>query len=419
MPFNILIVGAGVGGPAMAYVLLRTNPDHQITVVERSATLRANGQQIDLRAQGIPLMRKMGLLDAVREISVAERGVEFIGKDGSSKAILEMNDSGQGNQSFTSEYEIMRGDLVKVLYDVSVEENAKAKGKGGIKYEFGKTTKTITQDEKGVDVTFSDGAKGRYDLVIGADGQGSWTRKQVFGKEASDASFKDFSMCSAFFSIPPEKDDSVYARVHHLPGRVIMTRPSKPDLTGVYLMSVVGQDELKAAMKQPIEKQKEAWAKVYSDLGWSKDRLMEGIENTSDFYSHTIGQVRMEHFVKGRVALLGDSGYLPSPASGMGTTCSLVGVYVLAGELARNGDDVPAALRAYEGLMRPFVVEAQKLFPGFPSAMVPKTNFGITVIHLVMGFITKLKIDKLLNRFLPEQNGGWIPPDYPELKFDS
>ena len=92
---------------------------------------------------------------------------------------------------------------------------------------------------------------------------------------------------------------------------------------------------------------------------------------------------------------------------------------MLAGELTKHKDDVPSALKAYEEVMRPFVVEAQKLVPGFPSLMVPKTNLGITILHLVLWFVTIFKIDKLIGRILPEENGGWTPPDYPGLKFDS
>ena len=419
MPLKILIIGAGVCGPAVTYLLLRTNPDHEITVIERSLSLRSTGQQIDLRAQGIPLMKKIGLLDAVRERVVHERGVEFLGRNGKRKALVTMNDTGKGRQSFTSEYEIMRGDLVDILYEASIKESNKAKGTGSIKYEFGKTTDSISQDEKGVDITFSDGSKHRYDIVIGADGQNSRTRKEMFGKEVSASAYKELGVCTAFYSIPPLSNESVYAQGYHTPGRLVITRPSKPDITAVYLMTTNQTSELNAVVGQPVEKQKEAWAKAFADLGWQDGRLLSGMKNTSDFYSSTIGQVKLEHFVKGRIALLGDAGYVPSPVTGMGTTCSLVGAYVLAGELTKHKDDVPSALKAYEEVMRPFVVEAQKLVPGFPSLMVPKTNLGITILHLVLWFVTIFKIDKLIGRILPEENGGWAPPDYPGLKFDS
>ncbi|RYP55224.1 hypothetical protein DL769_010221 [Monosporascus sp. CRB-8-3] len=421
MPLNILIIGAGVGGPLMAFILQRSNPDHHITVIERSPTLRASGAQIDIRAQGIPLLRKLGLLDAVKARSVSEGGVELVDKNGKRQAVFGVNNSGEGPQSFTSEYEIMRGDLVEMLYQASLEQNAKARGKAGVKYEFGRIVTEMTQDETGVDVTFANGEKARYDLVIGADGQSSRTRQQVFGKETSDAAFKSLGVHFAFYSIPRDPTDKCdVSTFYQAPeGRTILTRPSKPTITGVYLMTTKETDELKASLKQPVEKQKEVWAKLFADAGWQTNHFLDEMMRCHDFYSTVAGQVKLEHVSKGRVALLGDAGYVPSPISGLGTTSAIVGAYVLAGELARHKDDVHAALEAYDEVMRPFVAEAQKLIPAVLNFMFLKTQFGISIMHLVAGVVSWTKFDKLISRFLPENKGGWTPPEYPELRLDS
>lgn len=63
MPLKVLIIGAGVCGPAFATLLRRSDPDgerYDITVVERAPKLRDSGLQIDIRAQGISVIRKMG-----------------------------------------------------------------------------------------------------------------------------------------------------------------------------------------------------------------------------------------------------------------------------------------------------------------------------------------------------------------------
>ncbi|RYP75002.1 hypothetical protein DL771_002650 [Monosporascus sp. 5C6A] len=421
MPLNILIIGVGIGGPIMAFILQRSNPDHHITVIERSPSLRASGAQIDLRAQGIPLLRKLGLLDAIKARTVSEGGVEFVDKDGRRRAVFGVNNSGEGPQSFTSEYEIMRGDLVEVLYQASLEQNAKARGKGKVKYEFGRTVTEMTQDETGVDITFADGEKARYDLVIGADGQSSRTRRQLFGKETSDAAFKSIGVSCAFYSIPRDPtDNSNLSKWYHAPeGRVIMTRQSKPTITGVYMMIAKEADELNASQKQPVEEQKELWAKLFAGAGWQTDRLLDGMMRCDDFYFSVLGQVKLEHISKGRVALLGDAGYVPSPITGMGTTAAIVGAYVLAGELARHKDDVRAALKAYGEVMRPFLAEAQKLPSGFLSLMFPKTQFRVSITHLVAGLISWARLDKLVSHALPASTGSWTPPEYPELKLGS
>ncbi|KAI0420951.1 hypothetical protein F5X98DRAFT_331048 [Xylaria grammica] len=63
MPLKVLIIGAGVCGPAFATLLRRADPSlsaYEITIIERAPKLRETGLQIDLRSQGIPIVRKMG-----------------------------------------------------------------------------------------------------------------------------------------------------------------------------------------------------------------------------------------------------------------------------------------------------------------------------------------------------------------------
>jgi hypothetical protein len=62
MPLNILIIGAGCAGPALALLFQRSNPGHIITVLERFNGLRTGGQQLDIKAQGIHIADKMGVL---------------------------------------------------------------------------------------------------------------------------------------------------------------------------------------------------------------------------------------------------------------------------------------------------------------------------------------------------------------------
>lgn len=82
MPLNILIIGAGIAGPALALLLQRADPLHHITVIEHAPMLRATGLQLDFKAQGTPIARKMGLLDAMRAHRVDETGAEVVGAKG-------------------------------------------------------------------------------------------------------------------------------------------------------------------------------------------------------------------------------------------------------------------------------------------------------------------------------------------------
>ncbi|KAF4985049.1 hypothetical protein FGRMN_11282, partial [Fusarium graminum] len=152
-PLKVLIVGAGVAGPSLAHWLSRL--PCEITLIERSPQVRATGQQVDIRAQGVPVMRKMGIEAAVRAKFVREAGTQLIDTDGKTKAFFPITDHGSENQSITTEFEIKRGDLVRILVDLTKNSN-------NVQHRFGTTVTSLTQDEESVPngkvhVGFNDG----------------------------------------------------------------------------------------------------------------------------------------------------------------------------------------------------------------------------------------------------------------------
>jgi hypothetical protein len=116
-----------------------------------------------------------------------------------------------------------------------------------------------------------------------------------------------------------------------------------------------------------------------------------------DFYYNMIAQIKMPHWTHGRVALLGDAGYCPSPISGMGTTLAMTGAYNLAGALHAHPASHSDAFAAYESTIRPNVERAQKLLPGFPHILNPETETGIYIMHGVLGAMDFAQ--KMVQRF--------------------
>ena len=400
---KVLICGGGCAGPSLAFWLARSG--HHVTVVERFPALRASGAQIDLRAQGIRVVKLMGLSDVIRSKLVDEVGTALVDAKNNVKAAFMANKSGKGAQSMTSEYEIMRGDLVRILYDATKDD---------VEYIFGKTVEHFEQDEKCVTVRFSDGENGRYDVLVGADGQGSRIRKAI--RPDGPDTIRRFGLFMAYWFVPRTEVDTNLFKVYNIPGaRAVMSRSHCPTETQAYFVLKDDSEELRWIAKASVDKQKEFWAQKFQGSGWETDRFIKGMKTSENFYCQEVVQIRTDTWSKGRVALLGDAAHCPAPITAMGTTSALVGAYVLAGEICRNSADLPQAFANYDKTLRPFVNEIQKASPFFVGLLYPKTSFIIWLGHFIAWFLAYFRIVDLILMFMPEERAGWRLPEYSEL----
>lgn len=372
---NVLISGAGICGPVLAYFLNQAG--HNVTIVERSPTPRLGGQGIDIRGHGITIVRRMNLEEAVRSHITHEKGMMFVDDQNRDKGAFPVGD-GKG---FTSEIEIMRGHLARVFYEATKDD---------VEYVFGDYVKAIKENGSSVELEFENGLRPRrVDVLVGCDGWASRTRKLAFGPDVSDAAVHDLGLFTCFYSIPYQPEDDGWARWLLLARRrSVLFRPDNKRISRTSLSCMPDNDKFDKVMKADISTQKALWTDVFSDLNWKNERLIEGLQQTDEFYMQKVVQIKMpQGWSKGRITLVGDAAYSPAQVTGMGTTLAITGAYILAGELSKNPDDVPAALKAYESGMKNFVTRAQKLPPGVPKIAHPQTEWGIWFFHLVVGFI--------------------------------
>ncbi|UNI22362.1 hypothetical protein JDV02_008258 [Purpureocillium takamizusanense] len=407
-PLRVLISGAGIAGPALAFWLGRLG--HTCTIIERSPSLRANGQQIDLRKQGIEAARRMGILESIRAHLIDELGLQVVDSTGRQRALFaRIEDDTAGRQGFTSQFEMLRGDLVKVLVDLTRGDAAE--------YRFGVSVDAFEQQDDGVKVTLSDGTNGVYDLLVAADGQGSRIRRMMLKDEAELDVTRHLGVNMAYFTIPRQPTDPDLAISYTATKqRLIFIRWHSQAQGQVNFGTMAHAAEFADALQQHDDAaQKELFARTFRDAGWQAERLVDEMNRTDDFYSHPMVQVRAGAWSRGRVVLVGDAGYAPTPLTGMGTSLALMGAYVLAGEISKSPDDLRAACEAYERELRPYVEKVQRIPKGLPGLAYPKGEFGVKVINALMGLTTTLGLDRALQHSLLKSNDPYRLPDYPAL----
>ena len=416
---EILICGGGIAGNALAFSLSKSG--HDVTVIERFPSLRSTGLQVDLRGHGIEVLKRMGLEAAFRAKSIEEQGIHLVNSAGKVKAFFPANRTGKGLQSFTSDFEIMRGDFVRLLY---------AAAKDRVKYLFGTTVEKLEQHDDFVEISFRDGKKDKFDLVIGADGQGSHTRKMMLGPGAKDP-IHFLGDYTGYFTMPRQiqAGEAYVATTYLAPGsRFLFTRRHSPHEVQVYLTCRPSATaKLRTARRGDVEAEKAGFAEIFKGAGWRSEEILAALEHAQDFYCERPGVVKLEPWFRGRVVLVGDAAYCPTQNTGIGTTSSFVGAYVLAGEIGRHcpaasaggasKGELAAALVSYDKIFRPFMDQVQRGISEDQGMFnsVLSTALGIALANFFMGVAAFLKVD-LLGRFVLRENvKDWSLPEYSEI----
>ena len=377
---NVLVSGAGIGGPALAYWLRRYG--YNPTVVERAPAPRPGGQTVDLRGAGRTVIERMGLMDRVRELSLAQEGIAFL--VGKGRVAARMPTDMFGGEGIVSEIEILRGDLGQVLYEATATDT---------EYLFDDTITGIEQDADGVTVTFEKAPTRRFAFVIGADGLHSVVRKLAFGAEADH--LQPLDLYTAWFTTPADIELDGWYQMYNAPGGLVASaRPGR--LPGESKAGLSFRSAPLDFDRRDIAAQKRIVEERFADAGWETPRLLEAMRSAPDFTFDSMGQVHLDSWSRGRVALLGDAGYCPSPLTGLGTSLALVGAYVLAGELAAADGDHTLAFANYDRVMRPYVTQAQELPPGGVGGYAPSSALVIRLRATSMRWMGRWPLRNLM-----------------------
>jgi 2-polyprenyl-6-methoxyphenol hydroxylase-like FAD-dependent oxidoreductase len=358
---TVLISGAGVAGPTLAYWLSRYG--FRPTVVERSEGQRSSGNPVDVRGEAMEVASRMGVLPGLREAATSVSGLAFVNASGRRVSRIAVG------KADGTELEVARADLAAIMYDAARER---------AEFVFGDSIAALHQDAAGADVTFAAAAPRRFDLVVGADGLHSGVRRLAFGPASGYV--RHLGMYVATLPLDHPAGDPSTVLMYNLPGRSVSVHPVNGNAMAAFIFrspAITGLDNRDtAACKQVV-------LDAYRGGGWELPRLLARVSAADDLYFDSVSRVRLPSWSQGRIALLGDAASCMS-LFGNGSSLAITGAAALARALDATPDDHATAFRAYEAEHRVRVRPTQRGRLVAGALLVPATRAGITARDLVV-----------------------------------
>lgn len=321
---NILVIGGGIGGLTAAIALRQS--DHRVTVIERDPNWSVYGVGIIQQANVVRAMDQLGLLQDYLSIGVPFEKVAVHTPDGTKVAEIPTPRLVPG---LPANMGVGRPALHKVLGDRTIAAGAEVR--------LGITVTDLHDDGAAVDAKFSDGSEGRFDVVIGADGVYSDTRKRIMPDEQGP----EFTGQSVWRYNFPRPSDLDALHVYNGPIGAGLV-PISHELMYMYITTpepgkpVYPRDQLASAMR----------AKLDSAAPQIRAMAQQITENDGVVYRPLEGMMLYGEWHVGRVVLLGDAVHATTPHLGQGAGMAIEDSIVLAEELGRH-DDPESAFHAY------------------------------------------------------------------------
>lgn len=365
---SVLIAGGGIAGPTLAFWLRRAG--FRVTLVERAPAPRGGGYVIDFWGLGYDIAERMGIGPGIRRLGYQVRELRLVDDRGARV-------TGFGTAVFREltggrYVSLRRSDLARLLLECLAE---------GVELRFGDEIAALEDCGGFVQVRFAGGAERRFDLVVGADGLHSAVRALAFGPEA--AFEQTLGYLVAAFEAPGyrPRDEDVYV-AHGAPGRQLARFALRCDRT--LFLFVAALDPARLSPMPAPDAQKALLRVLFGDGRWESTRILDQLDRAPDLYFDRVSQIRMPHWSRGRVALLGDAACCVSLMAGQGAALAMTAAYVLAGELARSGGAHEPALRAYAALLQPWLAAKRRGARRFAGAFVPRTRRGLLLRNQVV-----------------------------------
>jgi len=369
---KVLISGAGIAGPTLAYWLAHYG--FEPTLVEKAPKLRTGGYVIDFWGAGFEIAGRMGLLPEIQRKGYVVEDVRVVNRSGQRVSGFPAAAFARVTQGrYVS---LPRGDLAATIFETIA---------GRVETIFGDSIAAVEQDEHSVRVSFEHQPTREFDLLIGADGLHSRVRELIFGPENRFEKYLGYKAAAFELEGYRPRDELVYLMYTEV-GQQVVRFAMRDDRT-LFLFTFADE-----APDQPtaddLPAQKSLLRRRFGDSGWECPQILEALDASQDFYFDRVSQIRMDPrqglWTRGRVTLLGDAAFCVSLLAGQGSALAMVAAYILAGELHRAKGDYTTAFARYQQLFGPFVFEKQKAALGLASSFAPKSKFSLFLRNQIM-----------------------------------
>lgn len=325
---RILIIGGGFSGMSAAIQLRRQG--HEVELVEIDPGWRSYGAGISLGGATLRAFRTLGILDTFLAEGAASDGVRICLPHG--PQVAELPTPRLAGPDVPGGGAIMRPVLARML--------AEATRAAGTQVRLGCSFTRIEQDAEGVDVSFTDGERRRYDLVIGADGLYSKTRAALFPDAPQ----------------PRYSGQAVW--------RAVLPRPAEIDACTMWMgprikpgVNPVSKTEMYLFVTEPRPENRyvdpaEFVARLRALLADFEAPVLRAIREQINEHSQIVfrpleGLLLPRPWYQGRVVLIGDAVHATTPHLASGACIGIEDALVLAEELGR-ADDPDTALAAFQ-----------------------------------------------------------------------
>lgn len=299
-----------------------------VDLIEKHEANAVLGIGIILQGNALRALATLGVLDAVMAVGQEYAGFTFFDRNGeNARHIL-------GERTAGPDYPAMMG-ITRPAYSAILTEAAEA---AGATIRYGVTVASLDQDADGVDVVFSDGRRARYDLVIGADGIHSATRRMIFGDEAVPR----YSGQSAWRVNFPRPDSVDMLQTYDCGfGDKAGLVPLSRDLMYMYVTDKTPTPTL------PEGDLREVLRAKLAGYGGMIGELRDTLPDSDKILWKPFEVVRLPApWYKGRVLIIGDGAHAMTAHLGQGGAMAIEDAVVIAEELAAS-PDIDAALTGF------------------------------------------------------------------------